>query len=403
METASRPRYKPERLLLAIAYLGFVSLGLPDALIGVAWPSIRSTFELPQSAMGLVFVASGCGYFASSFFTGRLLKVISIGVMLAGSSFLVAFSGFGYALAPLWLFVLGSAIFHGLGSGAVDAGLNSFVAHHFSARQMNWLHACYMLGAMLGPMLMTIVLTLSDSWRIGYATVGSVMLALSMLFFATGGRWGRSDAEAGTTVAVGESMAATLRLPDVWLQMALFFVYTGLEVTVGQWSYSLLTEGRGLSTELAGMFVTAYWAALFVGRLLFGWVVEWLPIDTLIRICALVAIVGCLLLTVPAPGFIALIAMMLIGFALAPVYPCLMTRTPQRLGNGFAAHAIGFQVSAAMIGAAALPMIVGLVVSGGRLELLGQCTVVFATIMTLLHEALLLRGPIGAKTELVSD
>jgi MFS family permease len=177
------------RLLLFICYVGFVSLGLPDPLIGVAWPSVRKTFGLEQSAVAWIFFGSGCSYFFSSFFAGHLLRLFNVGVLLALSSALVAFSGFDYSLARIWpLFVLGSLL-HGLGSGAIDAGLNHYIANHFSARHMNWLHASYSLGAMLGPLLMTTMITWANSWRLGYLTVAMTLLALSFLFLATQSQW----------------------------------------------------------------------------------------------------------------------------------------------------------------------------------------------------------------------
>lgn len=382
---------KPRLLLLAISYIGFISLGLPDAVIGVAWPSVSEAFNVPIKLLGLVSVASGAGYFISSFFTGRLLRAVSIGALLAGSSFLVAASGFGYAIAPLFVLFLGAAALHGLGSGAIDAGLNNFVARNFSARQMNWLHACYMLGAMLGPMLMTAVLARDGSWRLGYGLVGGAMTVLSLLFIFTRGQWGPPVADDHPDAQPSETIANTLRVPAVWLQMFLFFTYTGLEVSVGNWSYTLLTEVRNVRPEIAGLYVTTYWGSLFVGRVLFGFAVEYLPIDGLLRGCTLAAVAGCLMFAWPTSGLLPLLALIVIGLALAPVFPCLMTRTPQRLGDKVAAHAIGFQVSAAMIGAATLPLIIGLVAGSTRLGWMGSLMFGIAIVMTGLHELLMAR------------
>ena len=151
-------RSGPRLLLIALAYVGFVSLGLPDAVIGVAWPTVRDTFSLPQGAAGMVFVASGLGYFVTSFFSGRLTHALGIGMLLAASTALVAAAMFGFAVAPLWAV---RRLRRGSRTrvGAIDAGLNGYAAHHLSARHMNWLHACYCFGAMLGPLLMTAVLT----------------------------------------------------------------------------------------------------------------------------------------------------------------------------------------------------------------------------------------------------
>src|SRR5262245_53471782 len=152
-------RSSPGLLLIVLAYVGFISLGLPDAVIGVAWPSVRHTFRLPQGAAGLVFVASGLGYFVSSFLSGWLTRMLGIGLLLATSTALVAAAMLGFAFSPVWPLFVACAVVHGLGSGAIDAGLNGYAAHFLSARHMNWLHACYCFGAMLGPLLMTAVLT----------------------------------------------------------------------------------------------------------------------------------------------------------------------------------------------------------------------------------------------------
>src|SRR5436190_3572720 len=193
MNTSDRSR--PGLLLIALAYVGFVSLGLPDAVIGVAWPSVRDAFHLPQGAAGLVFVASGLGYFATSFLSGRLTHALGIGLLLATSTALVAAAMFGFATSPVWALFVACAVAHGLGSGAIDAGLNGYAANSLSARHMNWLHACYCFGAMLGPLLMTAVLTSGRRYSDGYLAVGGVMTALAAVFLATGPRWGQASAE----------------------------------------------------------------------------------------------------------------------------------------------------------------------------------------------------------------
>jgi fucose permease len=381
---------KPSPLLVALAYVGFVSLGLPDAVIGVAWPSVRDSFRLPQSALGLVLVASGCGYFLSSFFSGRLVHALGIGLLLAASTALVAAGAFGFALSPIWTAFLACAALHGLGSGAIDAGLNGYAAAHLSAGHMNWLHACYCLGAMLGPLVMTGALTAGGAYGPGYALIGAVMLPLSLLFAWTRPLWGRAPAGPGGR---GVGTWAALRRPAVLLQMTVFFLYTGLEMTVGQWSFTVLTEHRGVGTGAAGVWVSAYWGAIGVGRVVFGFVVDRVGIDRLLRGCLLAAAAGAALIAVPGPTGCAFAGLVLVGLALAPVFPCLMTRTPQRLGPALAPHAVGFQVGAAMLGAAAVPAGVGAVAGGYGLGAVGPAAVGLAGLLWLLHEVLLRQGP----------
>ena len=378
-------------LLLIIAYLGFLSLGLPDTIIGVAWPSVRQTFHLQQSAAALVFFGAGCGYLLSSFFTGRLLNLLSIGALLAASSAMVALSAFGYALAPVWALFAVWSLLNGLGSGAIDSALNHYVAHHFSARHMTWLHAFYSLGATLGPFIMTTVIAGRHSWRAGYLIVAVILLFLSLLFAWTRRKWDEADGTAAReqTEKPEVGMAEALQHPTVWLQILLFFFYTGLEVSVGQWSFTLLTESRNMGKETAGAWVTIYWASICVGRILFGIIVDRVGIDRLLRLSTLASFLGTLLfawnLSEPVSGA----ALAMAGLGLAAIYPCMMARTPQRVGKAVAVHAIGFQVGAATLGAAALPSFTGFLAQRLGLETLAAAPVGMALAVLILHETLL--------------
>jgi fucose permease len=388
-------RPEPSRLLLLlIAYLGFISLGLPDTLIGVAWPSVRNHFHVPQSAIAFIFFGVGCSYFLSSFFTGRILQVVGIGALLAASSALVAASGFGFGLAPMWALFAACSLLHGLGSGAIDAGINHYVAHHFSAKHMNWLHACYAVGATLGPLIMTGFITWKGSWQLGYLTVATILLSMALLFAITRRKWdasGTETPEEAKEKSPPASMAQTLRNGTVWLHVILFFVYTGLEVTVGQWSFTVMTEHRGIAKETAGLWVTLYWGSICVGRILFGFIVDRLGIDKLIRLSLIASLVGTGLFALDLSPAASAFSLVLAGLGLAAVFPCMMTRTPQRLGSALAAHAIGFQVSAAMLGAAALPSLSGFLAERLGLGAVATAAVAMATVLFLVHEGLLLQ------------
>lgn len=388
MQASNTPTFS-HRLLLVTAYLGFISLGLPDTLIGVAWPSVRDFFGRQQSDIAWIFFGAGASYFVSGLLTGKLLKSFGIGRLLAGSSLLVVASALGYSAAPAWALFAACALLHGLGSGAIDSGLNHYVANHFSPRHMNWLHACYGIGATLGPLIMTSVLVSLGSWRAGYATVGSLLLLLAGLFLYTRKLWGTpgetTDAALEAEASVG--MFDTLKHTGTWAHIALFFIYTGLEVTVGQWSFTVMTEARGMSKETAGMWVTIYWASLAAGRVVFGFIIERLGIDLLLRLSMLAAVTGTALFGVNLPFSAGALA--LTGLGLASIYPCLMTRTPQRVGKGRAAHAIGFQVSAAMVGAALFPSACGWLAQTRGLETVTFATVAMASCLLLIHEVLL--------------
>lgn len=389
-----KPAAKTGGLVLLICYVGFVSLGLPDTLVGVAWPSVRNTFGLQQSDLSWIFFGVGCSYFVSSFFAGRLLKAMNVGVLLAASSALVALSGFDYSLARAWPMFAAGSLLHGLGSGAIDTGLNHYVASHFSARHMNWLHACYSVGAMLGPILMTSVIAWAGSWRMGYAIMAGVLLALALLFASTRKHW--DDAHAQRAAATGNeepepnvTVGMTLSHRVVWLHIVLFFVYTGLEVAVGQWSFTVLTESRSVSPEAAGAFVTIYWASILAGRVLFGFIVDRVSIDALIRFSTIGALAGTGLFAWNPHPLVSPAALCLAGFGLAVIFPCLMTRTPQRLGKAMAAHAIGFQIGAAMLGAAALPSATGVLADYAGLGWAPVAMLLMAIVLLAMHEVVL--------------
>lgn len=375
-------------LLLVIAYIGFISLGLPDPLAGVAWPSVRHTFSLPQSSFGLIFVALGCGYCASGFFGGKLTHLLGLGNLLWISSGLVAIAMFASGLAPVWPLLIAAAVVWGLGSGGIDAGLNAYVSSHFSARHVNWLHACYSLGATLGPLVMTAVLVRVGSWRFGYILVGLMLLAMTVSFLITRRRWGEPEDASTYQDRQPISTSMALREPLVRLQILLFFLYVGLEFTVGQWSFTLLTEARNLRADTAGLLAGSYYGAIGVGRIFSGAVTHHLGLDRLIRISMLLVLAGALLFAF-SPAIVSDCGLILIGLGLAPIFPCLMARTPQRLSAPYATHAVGFQVSAGMLGAALVPGLAGLLAERLGLESIAQFTILLAALLLAAHEYLL--------------
>jgi fucose permease len=379
--------------LLIIAYLGFISLGLPDPVAGVAWPSVRDSFALSQASFGAVFIALGCGYCASGFFGGKLTQTLGLGNLLWVSSALVAIAMFGSAFAPAWPLFVASAALWGLGSGGIDAGLNAYVSNNFSARHVNWLHACYSLGATLGPLVMTAVMLAAGSWRTGYVLVGAILAAMTLLFLITKNRWTDTSHPAAADSPAQSGLRAALRDFVVWLQIVVFFLYVGLEFTVGQWSFTLLTESRGIRSDMAGALVGAYYSAIGVGRILAGALTQRIGLDRLIRFSLLTALAGTVLLAFQSLGPASLSGLVLIGLGLAPVFPCLMARTPQRLGPERALHAVGFQVSAGMLGAALVPGIAGLLAQNAALEWIAEFSVLLAILLMASHEFILQAGP----------
>jgi fucose permease len=385
-------------LLLGLAFVGFVSLGLPDGLLGVAWPSIRAWFGLPLDALGPLLVATTAGSVVASFLSGRVLARASVGALLAAACAAQAASMAGYALAPGWWVLVGFGVFAGLGAGAIDAGLNTYVATHHSARTLNWLHACYGVGATSGPALMTAVLARGLPWQRGYALVAGAQLALALAFASTYSLWPpatRRPSASDTEISHAPA-GATLRIPAAWLGMTAFALYVGLEQSAGAWAYSHLTEVRGLTPARAGTWVSMFWGGLLVGRVGFGLVANCVPLDTLVR----VAIGGVLAATAlfaahPFPGA-SEIGLVAIGVACGPIFPSLIAATPARLGAPHAANAVGFQVAAAAIGQAFLPWATGWLARICGLAVLGPVLVVLAVALAAIHE-LLARSAFGSR------
>lgn len=379
--------------LLLLAYLAFISLGLPDATFGIAWPSLRHGFALQPSAIGLVLITGVSGYFLSGLLAGAVMGKVGVGGLLAGSSALVALGLTGYALAPSWSLFFPLAFFVGLGSGAIDAALNAYAARHFSVKHVNWLHACWGIGASTGPVIMTAAIALGPGYRAGYGVIAGLLGAMTLAFLATRRAWDEPHAgeqSAGATSSPTSvapesqgSARAALRSGRVWLLIASFLCYSGVESSVGQWCFTWLTEGRGLGVEAAGSWTSAYWASLTLGRIVLGGVADRVGPDRLLRIASLGAVAGVGLLALSA-GTTGRVGLLLLGLSLAPMYPTLMARTPGRVGPQLASHTVGFLVSSAALGSSLLPWLVGVLVGRLGLTAIGGVTVTLGLLLAVL-------------------
>ena len=366
--------------LTLLATVAYISLGLPDGLLGVAWPSMRSDFGVPLDSLGGLFVSMTVGYFTSSFFGGRLTAHLRLGTVLALSTLFAGGALVGYAISPQWWMVVIIGIAAGLGGGGIDVALNIYVVNHHGDSMMQWLHATYGIGATVGPVVMTLAIGSLGSWRWGYALVGGLELVLAAAFFLTLSRWedgaGASDGATAARKDAPENergghgqhtpthdtpMLETLREGRVWLSVLLFFLYMGIEVTLGSWAYTLLTEGRGVSPRLAGFFMASYWGIFTVGRMAAGIYAQRLGQRTIIVGSLLVALIGAVLLSLNPPGLLNLLACALIGVAIAPVLASLLSGTSGRVGARHLGNTIGIQIAAMGAGSAVLPSITGVI------------------------------------------
>ena len=372
--------------LLLLAYLGFISLGLPDGLLGVGWPAIRDDFDVSTAAVGFVLAVGTAGYLTSSVAAGFTIARLGVGWLLTASTVTASAALTGYALSPVFVVVVCLAFLLGLGSGAVDSGLNAYAASAFGPRHMNWMHAFFGFGVAIGPLIMIAVLQAGHSWRWGYAIVAASQVLLAIAFGLRVRAWGESRPDPPSAAGhPGGRSWATLALPAVWVGALSFALYVAIEVGAGLWAFLLLTEGRGLGVAAAGICVSAYWGALFVGRIVFGLVAERIGSHSVLTMGLLGMLTGTVLVALPGPAPVTVVGLVIIGFAAAPIFPLMTLTTAERVGAHHADRAIGLQIGAAGLGGAVIPAGIGKILEVYGVHLLGPTLVVGAVLLFVLH------------------
>ena len=359
---------------LAIALGAFVMLGVIDGALGVAWPSMRAAFSRDLSDLGLLLAFGSIGYLAASTSYGRLHSRVGTGLLLSLGSGLLALGVTGIAFAPVWAVVAVSAIMLGLGGGLVDTGMNAHAALAFDVGSINLLHACYGVGATLGPVVITISLVSGGEWRGGYSMLAALQVVSAVTIWKRRRRWEGFEPDLSGDVP---KRAGRLRL---WSHLLLFFLYTGVEVATGQWAFTLLSEGRGMTTGSAGVWVAVYWGGLTIGRFGFGVVGERLSPSGILNGSMAVSLFGLGLLWLD-PWGLGVIGLPIAGLGLAAVFPTLVAVTPGRIGRLESTRSMGYQLASANLGAATVPWVLGILAETSGLEVLGPG--LFATAMVL--------------------
>lgn len=383
--------------LMLVTFLAFISIGFPDAVLGVAWPSMRATFDRQLSEVGFILFASGSGYFLSGILAGKALERFGVGRLLALSTALVAIGLFGYASTPTFWLLLVAGVLIGLGSGAVDAGLNFYAAEHFSVTVMNWLHAFFGIGAMLGPFIMAAVFAAGGGWRIGYLIVASAIAAMAIVFMLTTDRWSDGAHKTETNPEPGVPVRQVLRMPLVWVQIALFHVMCGIEASAGLWTATMMIERFDASGREAGLWAGLFWGSMAVGRLVLAPLSGDLNPARLIQLGTFGVLAGAVLM-IPDHKTVFQAGLLLLGLAMAPLFPTLMSLTPVRLGSRVTLHAIGFQVSATTLGIVAIPTVAGLVAERTTLTAIPLMMAIGAAIVIALETVLRARTAHGSTT-----
>ena len=349
-------------LLLIIIYLSFISLGLPDSVLGTAIPSFQGEWGIPLSAGGIISLLIIAGSTASTFSNAFIVKRIGTGKLTFFSCLLTGSALLGFSLAPSFFWLPFLAVPLGIGGGAVDASLNSYVAHNFKARHMNWLHSFWGIGATLGPVIMARALAMTGNWRMGYRSIAFIQLILANVLLISLPLW-KKHAPVGSKDEENESgrtKTAVFKLKGIIPALGTMLLYCSVEGGAGLWGSSFLAKSRGLPVDAAAGWLAMYYGGITGGRFLAGFITEKLSNNQMIRYGILLSLFGILLLFLPMPPALLGSAFILIGIGFAPVFPAMIHETPARFGKQLSHKVIGFQMGFAYIGSAAFPPLMGI-------------------------------------------
>ncbi|WP_077622368.1 MFS transporter [Sediminibacillus massiliensis] len=385
-------------LLLMIIYLAFISLGLPDSLLGAAWPVMQQDLDAPLETAGYLFMIIAGGTIVSSLASGMVLKRFGTGKVTLVSCLMTAASLLGFQFAPSLVWLIVCAIPLGLGAGAIDTGLNDYVARHYKAHHMSWLHSFWGVGATSGPIIMAMFISDQSSWRHGYLAIAIIQFSLvAVLFFAlplwkkvekTNTPFLDEQHETKDSVDPESNVSVKpLQVAGVKLALMSFFFYCAVESTMGLWGSSFLVNVKDLSAADAAKWVSFYWAGLTVGRFITGFITFKVSNRNLIRTGQLLALAGVLLLFLPLSLF-SLIGFILIGLGFAPIFPCMLHETPVRFGKKHSQTIMGYQMAIAYTGTTFVPPLIGYGASHLTIWIFPLCVAGFIGAMLLSSEKL---------------
>lgn len=379
-------------LLLVIIYLAFISLGLPDALLGAAWPSMYPQFDVPVSYAGIISMIIALGTVVSSLQSDRLTKKLGTGKVTALSVLMTAMALFGFATSHSFGMLCLWAIPYGLGAGSVDASLNNYVALHYESRHMSWLHCMWGVGASAGPYIMGYALTAGWGWNSGYHIIAVLQIVLTAILLCSLPLWKQRPAEVLQDGKVQPAKALSIRevlqLAGAREILVCFFCYCALEQTTGLWASSYLTLHKGVSADTAATFASMFYLGITVGRALSGFFTMKLNDVQMIRLGEVIIGIGVLVMLLPFGQSLSLTGLILIGLGCAPVYPCVIHSTPAHFGADKSQAIIGIQMACAYVGTCLMPPVFGLIANHITVALLPVYLLIILVLMVIMHELL---------------
>ena len=374
-------------LLLPVIYLAFISLGLPDSLLGSAWPVMHSDLSVPLSASGVIFMIISLGTVVSSLASDRLNRRFGTGLVTAVSVAMTMMALFGFSRSRSYLLLCLLAVPYGLGAGSVDAALNNYVTLHYASRHMSWLHCMWGIGASIGPAVMGAALASGRGWPGGYRSIGFIQLALTAVLFLSLPLWRRTAGEEqAASQPVG--LRSALRLPGAKAVLVCFLCYCGLEQSAGLWTASYLVSVRGLDAAAAARGVSLFYLGITAGRAASGFMTMRFDDTAMIRLGQGTAAAGIALLLLPLPTPLALAGLVILGLGCAPIYPCVIHSTPARFGPERSQALIGLQMASAYIGTMLIPPCAGALFRAAGMAPFPACLALLLALMALMHERL---------------
>ena len=381
------------QLLLAVIYLAFISLGLPDSLLGAAWPSMQAQLGVPVSSAGVISTIIALGTVVSSLQSDRLTRKLGAGLVTALSVLLTALALLGFSLSRSFPALCLFAIPYGLGAGSVDAALNNYVALHYASRHMSWLHCMWGVGTTVGPYVMEYALTGGQGWNAGYRYIAILQFAITLAVFLSLPLWKKRAAQtraedAAADVGRALSLKEIARIPGAKDVMAAFFCYCAVEATTMLWASSYLALARGVSAEAAAGYASLFFIGITVGRALNGFLTMRFSDAQMIRAGQALVALGAAVLLLPLGTGAALAGLVAIGLGCAPIYPCIIHSTPERFGADRSQALIGVQMASAYVGTLLMPPLFGLIADHISIGLFPVFLLVALAVMALMHERL---------------
>lgn len=378
------------QLLLVIIYLSFISLGLPDSLLGAAWPSMYQELNVPISYAGAISMIIAFGTIVSSLQSDRLTRRLGTGKVTAISVGMTALALFGFSISSsFWVLCLW-AIPYGLGAGSVDAALNNYVALHYESRHMSWLHCMWGVGASVGPYIMGYVMTGGGSWSGGYRVISILQIVLTMILLFSLPLWKNrpvlADGQEVQTKAL--SIREVFRIRGAKEVMICFFCYCALEQTTGLWASSYLTLYKGVAADVAATFASLFYVGITIGRALSGFLTMKFDDVRMIRMGECLIGLGVVIMVLPFGRELALAGFLIIGLGCAPIYPCVIHSTPAHFGAERSQAIIGIQMASAYVGTCLMPPVFGLIANSISVALLPVYLCIILVLMIVMHELL---------------